>query len=467
METLIAKIKDNFKNTKSKTVSQSDLSNLLTDQIKNTIEKGLNKIDDSALYKQFLLQNSKSQLTNLSNDISKKIISTSKYSELGITRDATGNYSFGKANSESSMGIQIEDSFIKDKKKLITDAENKFIKEYNQDFKTFKQNNKNNSRQQFNTNIQNFANTISTKYQDLLDSYDNVLQQVDTKYENTPTEELKNFKQQIQKKQEKLQSEQDNKIEQAINQCKKIRSKYETISISDESGSHDAKIQVVKQFNGGKIGKIAGDDQYSLIDNNGKIKAKLDSYDEFKIYNDLQCFRIISEGKKYIYPIDDLNTSLQNAFIVNTSKANDDFTQDYFVLSNNGKYEIRKISDGIKGTPIETYNDYTELSDKIKNWGVTTSSSSSTTSTASFKLSDYNRASDKGAYLDRISETEINIPIAEYTSLKKKDIDNLNNLIKSKGKKLILSKRNIRISRKNRHLSLQQIALNSIFNRLK
>lgn len=444
----------------------------LNAEIYNKAKDEINRFNDYAVTKLMLLYNKSEILKDVISQISTQIITDDSNLDKFDGARKHGNYIFVKKDSDTVSDDDKENydkSYAKQATEKIEEYQKLFIKRCVEIGRQVKQKSKTDSAQQLSIFIDKKQDQLHQLYQTYTTELTNFANKIDNK----------EIKKQIEKEIDQWENNEDKVIQQAVSKLREIKASDNKIMNID---GKERKVDVIGQKGNITIIKFFGSDKCAAIANNTLLFDNIDE-NNIKYYGSIKAVRVIADDEKILLPYSCSNKdqAFTNAFIVDGLEGVDPtFDETYFLLFNNGTIEIRKISDGLTGSAIVSAKTISKLKTQAKtnsqlqeyfeDGSTTTStspSSSSTTSSSTFDKKRFNRLRDnkKIEYLKSLGNVELKISdLGEATANKIFELK-LNNAEQLANIKLAKAT-NIKISRKNRHLSLQQQMLNKIFKKL-
>lgn len=448
-----------------KTVKKEDCKKQLMKILGDKFKKGLDKIDHTNIFKSFLERKNYSQAKALINNIADKILNDQNSLENIIDGHKGEDYVFFPRRKSAQQSEEKNDNDdLEQIKANLQEAKKTLSNDYNTIVNTFKTNMASSPPPDLNKQLEKASDELQKKINKMLQTYNQQIENLKEKYRNTNNQAFKKLQQQTKKLVQKIQNNEVQQIEQFVQKLKKIeeskKSKFEKLNIDTK----EEKIKTIEKMKGGNLVKILNSGTYSLIKSVGRnyVTVAKDIKDlnqsNYIKYDDIGFIRVVSNGEKSVINIDTFD-KIDNAFIVDLSSLNEDFVAENFIINKDGKYII--YNRGSK-TEKETCDSVRKLKQYIRqNYESDQSDIPEPPQESRFNVQEYATGSDseKDSYLSGFPDN-IQIKQSDFSDF---GIDDRLKVLKQlweKGK-------TIKISRRNRHLSLQQLALNTIFKHLK
>ena len=414
---------------------------------------GLDKTKSTQLFKLFLSKNSNAQLTTLVKKITDKIVETPDSLKSlidGVRGNDTIFIARGKEESQSNANDNDEleqiQANLQEAKQELADKYKNIISEF-----------KNNTTDDEQTKLTKASDDLQTGIGQMIDKYNEQIEIMNNKYKETKNQAFKELKQKTEKLMQQIENSKDQQSEKLIQKLKKLKSKFEKIEIDGK----EQKVQTIEKMKGGSLIKLLVSNAYALIKGDKFILKDIKDLNQSNYikYDDIGFIRVVSNGTKYVVDVNDFDKKIENAFIVDLSSLNEDFVAENFIINQNGEYVIYNRS---SKTEKETFDSVKKLKQYIKqNYESDQSDKPQEPEETRFDVQDYATRSDseKDSYLSGFPDN-IQIKQSDFSDFGIDDRVKILKQLWEKGK-------TIKISRRNRHLSLQQLALNTIFKHLK
>lgn len=477
-----------FDNKIYNSTKKEDFFNQLIKKFGDISAKALNRLSNQNVTKILLTQNNSEFLKKVIIEISKGIIKDNNILKDAFDAKSSQNYifqirknEFGGSDQEENQGDKqlLKNQKLEEYKNKAEEIQKNAKQDISNIKKQFVKDNKGKSQQEIQLEAENKQTVIQNRYKQMISE---LTTQVLDKMKN------EGFDQQyktIKENTDNLEDKIDEFVEVDVNDMisklnENNNTKYQIVNINGK----DRKIKRIKKYKQLSLIKTPGSNRLKLLDQANK-KILISNIEESDIENYAQqnVIRVNSDGIRKLFSTTS-GTMFNNSFVAKQfGELAEQFYNKYFIILHQGDIEVRLNTEGIDGSTLLTAKTKSSLINKIKNdqnWKdylqetneqeqEEQETTDETSEESTFDQQHFNSLAEdeeKADYLKSLGN--IQIKLTDYDEKTAEDLALLKFYKRNElGNVKIAKVKNIKISRANRHLSLEKIALNKIFKILK